>query len=285
MNLMFWKKKATTEDSADDAQEKPDDRTVPRESPGRESLNEEASEDAAADSANASPVRSRRGLLLGAVTGMLILAAAGLTIWKFFLPTHKQVIATVEAPTVVEPIPLPEKQLIKLPPIGIPQLRKVPSEDHQTDSEGLKKKNDALQTQIQALKVEPAQVQSPPSASRQAEIEILKKHNSELQAQVGRLKAELPQLEKAQAEQHQASIDALTKKTNELQAQLEALKKKQQQPSVPPTGQALVKGRPPARTGDMAVGNKNPKATAMTLKEVIDAMNAGSGSPPNKAAQ
>lgn len=291
MNLMFWKKitttEATTKDSEDDAREKPDGRTVPRESPEREPHHEETSEETDAEIANASPARSRLRLIVGAVVGVLILSAAGLTTWKIFLPAPKQDIAKVAIPPVAEPMPLPEKQLIKLPPIGIPQLRKIQSEDRQTDIEALKKENDALQTQIQALKVEPEHVQSPPSASGQTEIETLKKQNSELQAQIGELKAELPTLEKAQAEQHQANIDALTKKINELQAQLEALKKRQQQTpsSAPPAGQAADKSQPPARSGDMAVGSKNPKATAKTLKDIIDAMNAGSGTSPSKAAK
>jgi len=287
MNLVFWKKKTAAEDSEDGSQKKPDDRTVPRKPPGRESRCEETSEDTDAETANASPARSERRLIAGAVAGVLILAAAGLTTWKIFLSSPKKDAVTADTPAVIQPLPLPEKQLIKLPPAGFSQLRKARSDGRQTDIEALEKNDNALQTQNQALKVEPARLENLQSASRQAEIDTLKKQNSELQTQIGELKAGLPQLEKAQTEQHQANIDSLAKKNSELHSQIETLKKKQQQPSASPADQTAGKGKtqPPSRSGDMTVGSKKPKAAAKTLKEAIEAMNAGSGDSPKKAAK
>jgi hypothetical protein len=286
MNLMFWKKKATTEDSADDSPEKPGDRNVSRQARGHESRYQETSRDTHREAADVSPAHPKRGLIIGASISVLILTTIGLTTWKFFLPSPKQDSATVDTPALVQPIPLPAKQLIKLPPIDFPQLRKVQVNDNQSDIEALKKKNDALQMQIETLKVEPSPAENRQNIIRQAEIETLKKKNDVLQSQIGVLKAELPKLEKAQAEQHQANIDALTKQNNELQAQIEALKKiQQQQLSASQANQATSNAQPPARSGDIAIGNKNPKATAMTLKEVIEAMNAGSDDAPKKAAK
>jgi hypothetical protein len=281
MNLMFWKKKATTEDSADDSPEKLGDRNGSRKSHGHESRYQETSKDTHGEAADVSPVHPNRGLIIGASIGLLIFTAIGLTTWKFFLPSPKQDSATVDTPTLVQPIPLPTKQLIKLPPIDFPQLRKAQDNDNQPDIEALKKRNDSLQSQIEALKVEPSQAENHQNVIRQAEIESLKKKNEALQSQIGMLKAELPQIEKAQAEQHQAKIDALTKKNNELRAQIETLKKTQQQQlSASQANQAPGKAQPPTRSGDIAIGNRNPKATAMTLKEVIESMNAGSDDPP-----
>jgi DNA repair exonuclease SbcCD ATPase subunit len=286
MNLMFWKKKATTENSADDPQEKLGDRNVSREARGQESRYQEKSKGLRGETADVSPAHPKRSLIIGASIGVLVLTTIGLTTLKFFLPSPKQDLAPVDTPAIVQPFPLPAKQLIKLPPIDFHQLRKVQANDNQTDIEALKKKNDALQTQIETLKVEPSQAENRQNAIRQAEIENLKKKNEALQSQIGVLKAEIPKLEKAQAEQHEANIDALTKKNDELQAQMEALKKiQQQQLSASQTNLAPGKAQPPTRGGDIAIGNKNPKATAMTLKEVIDAMNAGADDAPKKAAK
>lgn len=286
MNLMFWKKKVTTENSADDSQEKLGDRNVSRKARGQESRYQEKSKGSHGETADVSPAHPKRSLIIGTSIGVLVLTAIALTTWKFFLPSPKQDTATVDTPTLVQPIPLPAKQLIKLPPIDFPQLRKAQANDNPSDIEALKKKNDALQTQIETLKVEPSQAENHQNVIRQAEIENLKKKNDALQSQIGVLKAELPKLEKAQAEQHQANIDALTKKNNELQAQIEALKKKQQQQlSASQANQATGNAQPLTRSGDIAIGNKDPKATAKTLKEVIESMNTGSDDPPKKAAK
>jgi hypothetical protein len=288
MNLMFWKKKPTTEDSKDDSREKPDGRTVSQQSPGRGSRYDEASEDTDDKATNADQARPKRGLIVvGSVVGVIVLATAGLAAWKFFPPTPKKVIAKVDVSPVAEPLPLPDKQLIKLPPIGIPQLRKVQPDNHQTDAEASQNNNEALRTQIGTLKAENPQLEKAQAEKHQADIDALMKMNKELQTQITSLKAELPRIEKTQAKQHQANIDALTKKNKELQAQIDALKKKQPQPSVSPTEQTTAKDKtpPPTHSSDTAISNKNPKGAAMTVKELIDAMNASSGNSPQKPAK
>lgn len=75
-----------------------------------------------------------------------------------------------------------------------------------------------------------------------------------------------------------AEIEALKKKNAELQAQIEALKKEPQQlqpiePAAPPASENI---RLQSASGEITIDNKDPKATAMSLKEAIDAMNEGS---------
>lgn len=283
MNLKFWKKKTITEDSAANSQEQLGDKTMSRQARGHESRDQKKSKDSHEETADVSPAHPKRSLIIGASVGVLIFVAIGLTIWKLLLPSPKQDTATIDVPAIVQPVPLPGKQLIKLPPIDFPQLRKVPAKDLQTDIDDLKKQNEALQTQLEALQIESPQDETPNNIIRQSEIENLKKKNDALQSQIGELQAELPQIEKAQAAQHQTKIDALTKKNNELQAQIEMLRKKQQQQSfASQANQTPGKAQPPARSGDIAIGSKNPKATAMTLKEIIDAMNADTDQPPKK---
>jgi len=73
----------------------------------------------------------------------------------------------------------------------------------------------------------------------------------------------------------QTEIEALRQKNAELQKKFDALKKEQQTSS---TSVRLYPGdRRGAPAGGVAtVGNSDPKAAAMTLKEAIEAMNAGS---------
>ncbi|MHB0924907.1 MAG: coiled-coil domain-containing protein [Gallionellaceae bacterium] len=84
-----------------------------------------------------------------------------------------------------------------------------------------------------------------------------------------------------------SEIEALKKENAELHARIEALKKElpQQQSYVPPT--RYTGGDVPSSSvsGEMMIGNKDPKATAMTLKEAIEAMNASSGDHAKKPAK
>lgn len=77
-------------------------------------------------------------------------------------------------------------------------------------------------------------------------------------------------------EKFQTEIEALKKENAELQARIEALKKGQQ-PYATPARQAGENIPSSSASGEMTVGNKDPKATAMSLKEAIEAMNASSG--------
>jgi hypothetical protein len=79
-------------------------------------------------------------------------------------------------------------------------------------------------------------------------------------------------------------VEALRQKSAELEARLEALKKAEQSSSV------SVKLYPGNAKGGNAggvatVGNSDPKAAAMTLKEAIEAMNAGTGNDRKQPAR
>lgn len=286
MNLMFWKNKAAAEESAEDSPEKPDDRTASRKSSGHESRDQDTAADTQGNTAGASPAHPKQRLIITITVVVLVLAAFGSAIWKLFLHAPDQNGSAAGSAASIQPAELPDKNLIKLPRVEFLQIKKAPAKDPQADIEILRNRNEALRTQLEALKTAPVQVEDPLSASSQAEIETLRKNNDALQAQIGALKAELPQIEKAQAEQNQADIDALTKKNHALQAQIEALRKYQpQRLSTSPASRPIVKAQPTAPSGDLAVGSKSPKATAMTLKEAIEAMNAGSGEPAKKAAK
>jgi hypothetical protein len=78
-----------------------------------------------------------------------------------------------------------------------------------------------------------------------------------------------------------AETEALRKKNEELQAQIEALKKQplQQMPAEPAAQQESDNIPPLPVSGERTIDNKDPKAAAMSLKEAIEAMNAGSESP------
>ena len=92
-------------------------------------------------------------------------------------------------------------------------------------------------------------------------------------------------------EKPQTEIEALKKENAELHARIEALKKElpQQQSSVPPARHAGGNAPSSSASGEMMVGNKDPQATAVTLKEAIEAMNASTGdhakNPPNEPAR
>lgn len=88
-------------------------------------------------------------------------------------------------------------------------------------------------------------------------------------------------------EKSQVEAEALKRQNAELQARIEALKRGAQQRQVyaPPTGQAGGNASSSSVGGEMTVGSKDPKATAMSLKEAIDAMNAGSGDYDKKPAK
>lgn len=84
-----------------------------------------------------------------------------------------------------------------------------------------------------------------------------------------------------------SEIEALKKENTELHARIEALKKElpQQQSSVPSARHAGEDAPSSSASGEMMIGNKDPKATAMTLKEAIEAMNASSGDHAQKPAK
>ena len=82
----------------------------------------------------------------------------------------------------------------------------------------------------------------------------------------------------------QTEIETLRKENAELQARIEALKKTQQpySPAARQTGGNLPSS---AAAGELTVGSKDPKASAMSLKEAVEAMNASSGDFNKKPAK
>lgn len=91
----------------------------------------------------------------------------------------------------------------------------------------------------------------------------------------------------AMPEKLPSEIEALKKENAELHARIEALKKElpQQQPYVPAARHAGGNTPSSSASGEMMIGNKDPKDTAMTLKEAIEAMNASSGDHAKKPAK
>lgn len=91
----------------------------------------------------------------------------------------------------------------------------------------------------------------------------------------------------ATPEKPQSEIEALKKENAELHARIETLKRElpQQQSSVPAARHAGGNAPSSSASGEMMIGNKDPKDTAMTLKEAIEAMNASSGDHAKKPAK
>ena len=282
MNLMFWKKKDAAEDSTDDPRGLAENRYASNKSHGRRPREENAQP----ETSDVNPGYSKRRLTIYAAAGLFILSTIGLLSWQILAPQTVRNAATEGVPASSQPTPHPDNQQIKFPTIELPQLRVARPNHHQDGIEALKSMNRVLQAQIEALKIAPPQSGGPPSAALQAKIETLMMDNDALQKQISARQVELHLKEKAQAEQQQINIDALTKQNNELLAQVELLKKKQQKNiSSSPTNQAPDKMSPPARSGEIAVGSKDSKASAMSIKEAIEAMNSSSSAPPNKTAK
>lgn len=84
-----------------------------------------------------------------------------------------------------------------------------------------------------------------------------------------------------------SEVESLRKENAELQARIEALElNQQQQLSAPPARQPGGRGaKALSASGEVVVDSNNPKSSAMSLKEAIEAMNASSGDykkPPPK---
>ncbi len=230
MNLMFWKKKPLNEEATDNPQEAEDDRTVAMEVPdldtparpgliprlksgfsglllrfrkspapdpenAEESQAPESTEAQIEDAPNIRSLRTKKRLILGGAIGLLflLLAGAGFAAWKLLLSSPEQDSA---APAMAE------------------AAHGSPPEEP-GEIEALRKKNDELQAQIEALKKQPQQDQPPASAENGA------------------------------------------------------------------GGEADTS----SEAGEMTLSNKDPKAAAQSLKEAIEAMNAGSGTPARKTTK
>lgn len=80
-------------------------------------------------------------------------------------------------------------------------------------------------------------------------------------------------------------VEPPKKESPELQARTEAPDKEPPQQQVPPDRQTARKASSYYESGEMVVGIKEPKATAKSLKEAIEDMNAGSGDHDKKPAK
>ena len=82
-------------------------------------------------------------------------------------------------------------------------------------------------------------------------------------------------------------VETLIRQNAELQARIEALQREsaQQRHYVSPSRQSAGYSPSLTESGETAVGTSDPKAAAMTLKEAIEAMNAGTGDYANKRAK
>ena len=105
------------------------------------------------------------------------------------------------------------------------------------------------------------------------------------------------QAAKVQPEDHTAAIGASMEKSGE--TSVEANQVATTRTGQPPVASqqadidvpAKMDGKPPTQAlssspdGDLIVGSKDPKSAAVALKEMIDVMNAGSGTSPENAAK
>lgn len=324
---MFWKKKSAGENGAEDSKENSKDKDESRKSPDRESRDGGDSGGKDKESENAGAANSKKRLVAGASIGLLVLAGIGLTVWKT-PKSNKSVIAApslvaetsgvtasssvpTTAPVLIQPAPFTDKQLIKLPPVEFIQSKKTQAKDSPDDVEALRKENDVLRLQVQALlktdlrqsevdalkkeneglkakndllQVELQKGEKSRAEKYQSNIDAAMKKNAELQAKIALLKIEFQKTEKTQAEKHKAQLLVLTKKNTDTQVKIEILNRKLQQTSTALTAaQAKIKARPALCNGEMAIGSENPKEDAQHLKRAIEAIS--DGPTPQKAAK
>lgn len=185
MNLMFWKKKPKTAADTGESQTPPDDKTVALDSsvtdtpaqPGlvmriksglagltrrfRKAPAPDTEENQARDAhdspepvAEDTPViksmRTKKRLIIGGAIGLLVLllAGAGFATWKIFLSQPGQEpAAPATAETSHASQPATHAEIPKVEPAAH-------AETPQVEIEALKKKNDELQAQIEAMKKE-----------------------------------------------------------------------------------------------------------------------------------
>lgn len=216
MNLMFWKKKVASSGEEAGGGDVKDDAPAKDEMPD---LDQEMLEEAA----RLKSARFKKRLLIYSALGLVILLLLGLIFaaWKLLFSAKPQEVA---APVAVNAPPIPVNgPIIILPPgQGKRNLIKLP---------GIEGRQEAAQETAN-----PQQVAVPDE------------------------------------------LEALRKKNEELEAQLNALKQEGQQPAL---SSPVQRGVSPARSGggggEVMLGSQDPKATAMTLKAAIEAMNAGTG--------
>lgn len=155
------------------------------------------------------------------------------------------------APQAPEPVPQAPEQA--------PQAQGAASQPQETapptDIKAINKSEEAW-ARAEALKKQ--------SEEARAQAEALRKESEAAQARAEELKKK--------EEEEKARVEVLRKKNEEEKARAEALKKSsRQQQSLQP--------------GEVAVGGGDPKTSAKSLKEAIEAMNNSSGQSPKKSAK
>lgn len=113
---------------------------------------------------------------------------------------------------------------------------------------------------------------SPPSVQDTAE------HDTDSPSQTAHIQPEKPQTKTGDDD----------KKSGELQTHADTAKKELPQPQETislPEQQSKKSDLQTSGSGEITVGNNDPKATAISLKEAIEAMNAGTGTPARKSTK
>lgn len=246
MNLMFWQKKDMTDVSEDDSQDMPDDRIAPQKSVEPNARHDETSEGTDEEPENDRATKFKLLLIMGTVAGIVILSAVGFAAWKFFLSSPPQKIASTVIPTAPPPAPFSANGLIKLPPIGFRQPRKVQPAPHTTGMAAPVKN-------ASAPPVVESKIESPPAAQ-------------------------------PQVASNPANIDTPAKIDSKPQAQT-VVQKIQPQPSTLPHTTTQNHVPLSTHNGDLVVGGKDPQSSAMALKKMIEIMNTDSDTTPKNVAK
>lgn len=178
MNLMFWKKTATTGGESEGLPDEADGKAVARASSLRE--RPDSADEASGDEAHIKAARLKKRMVIFGAIGLsvLILLVLAAAVWKLFFAEPPREAAPPDSATeqkVLLPSPHREKNLIKLPGIELP-----PSATPQAELDALRKKNEELEGQLKELKQQdrqsaPAETAAPvqgnvPAASRGGEV-------------------------------------------------------------------------------------------------------------------
>ena len=201
------------------------------------------------------PLFSRTRLIIGG--SIVLLAGAGVAAWLLLTAPQSHVGTRRENATgathAVQPeAAAPKPQVQAEPPRAEPVAEKLQAQSQPPSAETVAAKP---QAEADALKLEALRVEA-------LRLEALKLETLKLETQ------KLEALNKENSE-----LAALKKQNTELKAKIEAMKNRAVQPDVQTVSQAGGKAAQPPGIIETTVGNNDPKITAMTLKQAIEAMN------------
>lgn len=166
MNLMFWKKKAVEGAEAEGHNSEPAADAVT-----------DLAADVLEEAATLKAAHIKKRPIIFSALGLLVLILLGLifAVWKIFFSSKPQKVpppvAAVEE-KMVQPSSQDKKNLIKLPAIDLPKVpaHETPAQGESTpqaELEALRKKNEALEAQLKALKQSDSQTMKPSAAMQQ----------------------------------------------------------------------------------------------------------------------